>query len=235
MAASRTTCTCQFCGHQFQILTSKIKHGCGKFCSPGCQRESSKRQVELSCATCGNAYLLPQSHSNGSRFCSKVCARKGMKNTPIATRFWRFVLADDKRQANKCWNWQGSLSHAGYGQIMGEKNDRRPRLAHVISWEIHNHKKARLYILHSCDNPRCVNPNHLRQGTQGENVYDMMARDRVCRGERRKIARLTDAAVLAARDAYSKGELIRNIAKKYGVSRQAMCDAVMRRTWKHVS
>lgn len=231
MVADYSDRTCCFCGQHFLIRTSRLKYGCGKFCSPGCKRNSEKRQISLLCQVCGTAYSVPQSHSHGSRFCSKACARNGITNTPIAVRFWRYVSSGDR---DECWEWNGSLNKSGYGQIMGEKGNRRPRLAHVISWEIHNNCKTKLCILHSCDNPKCVNPHHLREGTQIENIADTVARDRTCRGERRKTAKLSDNIVRTIRAMYSSGTPICELAQRCNVAIQTIRDAVARRTWKHV-
>ena len=93
-------------------------------------------------------------------------------NTTIEERFWKKV---DKTET--CWNWIGSKCNVGYGQFT--KNSKHI-LAHRYSFELHNHRaiQDRMFILHSCDNPSCVNPEHLREGTAQENTDDMMIKGR---------------------------------------------------------
>ena len=78
--------------------------------------------------------------------------------------------------SNGCWEWVGCIGVWGYGQIsfMGKSKS-----AHRISWELYKGEipKGKL-ILHKCDNPACVNPSHLFIGTWGDNMKDMVAKDR---------------------------------------------------------
>jgi len=75
-----------------------------------------------------------------------------------------------------CWIWTGSVDHSGYGQINKGKITYR---AHRISYEMFiGPIPDGLLILHSCDNPKCVNPAHLRAGTCQDNTDDMIKRQR---------------------------------------------------------
>jgi hypothetical protein len=71
-----------------------------------------------------------------------------------------------------CWPWTGKIATNGYGYLDN-------MLAHRASWLIHHGPIPEgLQVLHHCDNPRCVNPDHLWLGTQADNVADMMAKGR---------------------------------------------------------
>ena len=86
-------------------------------------------------------------------------------------RFWKNV---DKTES--CWVWTGSVRHFGHGHL---NVSRRRILAHRFSWELaHGPVPAGLNVCHRCDNPRCVHPEHLFLGTQGDNVRDMVAKGR---------------------------------------------------------
>lgn len=96
---------------------------------------------------------------------------KSMWEVPLADRFWPKVAltADD----SKCWEWTHSLNHYGYGQIHYKGS---PRLAHRIAWFLVYGVHPQLCLLHSCDNPRCVNPKHLREGDKRDNAVDSLER-----------------------------------------------------------
>ncbi len=78
----------------------------------------------------------------------------------------------------ECWFWMGSVNKKGYGQISTTRKF-GPVLAHRLSWELHYgpiHEDLR--VLHKCDNPKCVNPEHLFLGTPKRNTDDMMEKKR---------------------------------------------------------
>lgn len=126
-----------------------------------------------------------------------------------------------------CWDWNGPREVAGYGTAkIGGKTYKTHRLAYE-TWvaPIPDGK----YILHSCDNPPCINPDHLRTGTQRENVRDREVRGRSGR------SKLTPRDVLAVRAAY----LDRNVtqamlAERYGVSIMTIGRVVRGESWSHV-
>lgn len=98
--------------------------------------------------------------------------KPGPKPRPIEDRFWEKV---DKRGGEECWKWTGAFS-SGYGHI-GD-GFKGTIYAHRLSWIIHNGLiPDKLKVLHNCDNPSCVNPNHLYLGTQGDNMYDRAMRN----------------------------------------------------------
>lgn len=92
---------------------------------------------------------------------------------PLEVRFWSHV---DKRGPDECWPWLGGNTD-GYGYIRrGPDKLRVTRL----SWEIANGRAfpEGLVACHSCDNPPCVNPNHIWAGTYSDNMRDMVAKGR---------------------------------------------------------
>lgn len=75
-----------------------------------------------------------------------------------------------------CWFWTGTLTTFGYGVL---RVDGRNVGAHRVAYELFvGPIDDGMNILHGCDNPPCCNPAHLRQGTQAENIADMVARNR---------------------------------------------------------
>lgn len=125
-------------------------------------------------------------------------------------RFWNKV---DKTDA--CWNWTAALSRKdGYGQFQLHGG---PKLAHRVSWFLTHGSWPNALVLHSCDNPRCVNPAHLREGTHRDNMRDRSERGRCARnsGEDCGRAKLTAEQVACIR---KEAGTQRAIAAAYGVS-----------------
>ena len=106
------------------------------------------------------------------RHCSLKCKQASTPTIPLERRFWDKVTMGDG-----CWEWTGTRHSWGYGLLGGR---RKVHLrAHRVSWEIHfGPIPAGLYILHHCDNPRCVRPDHLFLGTHRDNMADMVKKGR---------------------------------------------------------
>lgn len=110
-------------------------------------------------------------------YCSRSCKARAVNrlpnpSTPIGQRFWANV---DKTLGHgpqgTCWVWT-ACAIKGYGYISRT-------LAHRVSWEIHNSPIPEgLCVLHKCDNPPCVNPEHLFLGTKKDNILDAVAKGR---------------------------------------------------------
>jgi hypothetical protein len=150
-------------------------------------------------------------------------------NNITGERFWNKVaLTADK---NRCWIWQGGLHRRGYGRI---KIIAHYHLAHRIAWFLFHNKHPEGNLLHSCDNPPCVNPNHLREGTLQENVADQMKRGRHVCGEKSPFAKLTESEVVEIRRLIPCGMLQKNIAKQFNMSESKISDIKNRRSWSHV-
>ena len=90
-------------------------------------------------------------------------------------RFWRQV-----NKSETCWNWTGSLGTRGYGALLV---DGATLLAHRYSYTLHvGPIPEGMIVRHSCDNPRCVNPDHLLLGIQMDNHADKIERGRFVSG-----------------------------------------------------
>lgn len=148
----------------------------------------------------------------------------------VEDRFWGKV-----EKTSTCWNWKASLSKDGYGEI---SDNGIMRLAHRVSWELHNGKiPENMCVLHHCDNRKCVNPSHLFLGTNYDNVRDCINKNRAkkARGENVKTSKLNESDVINIRKLYSSGNYtFAEIAKGYGVKYNAISRIVKRASWKHV-
>jgi hypothetical protein len=141
--------------------------------------------------------------------------------------FWSRV--DNSAGDDACWLWTGSKSRKGYGD-MGWRG--RVRKTHRIAYEItHGEFPAEMQVLHSCDNPRCVNPAHLWLGTNQDNMDDMnrKGRGRFPSGEQHGNHKLTDQQVAEIRARYANGETNKTkLGAEYGVTRANIYRIVQR-------
>ncbi len=102
--------------------------------------------------------------------------------TPIAERFWAKVNKEGpivRDGLTPCWMWTGTLSRRGYGSLSRGRRDQGHVRATRLSWELHvGPIPDGLFVLHHCDNPPCVRPEHLFLGTQRDNITDMVSKGR---------------------------------------------------------
>ena len=128
-----------------------------------------------------------------------------------------------------CWVWLARCDRDGYGRIRIGKLMFR---SHRVAWERKNGTiPDGMFVLHTCDNPYCVNPNHLFLGTQTENMKDKNGKGRGSRGIGRWSAKLSESNVLSIRADIRTQE---EIAKDYGVNRATISDIQTKRTWRHL-
>lgn len=118
----------------------------------------------------------------------------------------------------------------GYGRI---HHKGRTMYAHRIAWELGAGEPLPkgAFVLHSCDNRRCVNPAHLRSGTFQDNMDDMTSRLRQAHGQRNGHAKLT---AHQAREIRQAGGTQAGISKRYGISQSIVSMIKAGKIWKYV-
>ena len=134
---------------------------------------------------------------------------------------------------NGCWNWTGRLTPDGYGQISFRLSSNEPvrsRPASRASYEVFVGDPGHLFVCHHCDNPKCINPEHLYAGTHLENMRDRTRRAPQV-GENNPAARLSSDNVALIR---SSDLTATTLAAKLGVGLKTVCDVRNRVTWKHL-
>lgn len=133
-----------------------------------------------------------------------------------------------------CVLWPFGILPNGYGSAY---LDGKTIGAHRLSFMIHCGEIPKgMYVLHSCDNPTCCNPRHLRAGTPLDNMQDKVNRGRlvVPRGEQSRHAKLTESDVIEIRKLYASGMTQLKLAKEFGVSQPHIGDIVRCEVWKHL-
>jgi hypothetical protein len=133
--------------------------------------------------------------------------------------------------ADGCWEWQGSRDTGGYGMISWNAKYQK---AHRVSYQAFTGKPipAGMVVCHNCDNPRCINPNHLRIGTMKENMADRDAKGRRdVKGEQIGTSKLTAKDVFDIR----ASELSLSVlAAMYGVDKSNVHLIRAGKSWKHL-
>lgn len=171
-----------------------------------------------------------------------------MKTEPLRTRFLRFVKI---RQEDDCWEWLGARDKGDYGIFRAQGKNCR---AHVVSYLIFNLNVFDMLsdirkeldgpmMLHKCDRPWCVNPDHLYPGTAQQNVNDRVERGHNSTGKKAREAlkesrpgsvKLTESQVIDIRLRASRGERTSVLSREYGTSYGNIHKIVTRRRWKDI-
>lgn len=142
----------------------------------------------------------------------------------------KFVIDPD----SGCWNWVAATNERGYGVVSRGGRAGGLHKAHRASWIVHRGEiPAGMWVLHRCDNPRCINPEHLYLGDHRRNVADMVERGRNVlpdnRGEKASWAKLNAAQ---ARDIKTRRLCASQFATLYGVSRSAIYEIWNGKNWQ---
>jgi hypothetical protein len=138
-------------------------------------------------------------------------------------------------KGESCWIWTGVTNGRGYGKFYVTNS--LHYLAHRVSWYLVNGKiPDGKFLLHTCDNPRCVNPDHLHLGTQTDNMRDMCQKGRHVSwdssGENNGAAKLTKKQVDEMRLIYAQGgSSYRKLMIRYGISKSQVSRIINRQSW----
>ena len=196
-------------------------------------------QVTKRCSKCGNEkpatreffYAAP-TYKHGVTARCKVCLGEAQKLRPrrktprltpevFAARFWSKVNKSGPVPAHcpelgACWIWTAYRNPYGYGEV-GRSNPRRVECSHRVAWELEQGPAGELCVLHKCDRPSCVRPEHLFLGTRTENMVDKVRKGRQHRG-----SRLPHGTAATIRELARSGLSHRKIAHRVGHGREAV-------------
>ena len=146
------------------------------------------------------------------------------------------VFGIDGTFPTECWEWLGSKTKKGYGNIWFEKQMRH---AHRVSWMLHNGPITKgLCVCHSCDNPICIRPSHLFLGTIADNNIDMTQKGRANRasfGEKNPKAKFSADQIRQIRAMYANDEYNQyELAEMFNASQGHINNIITRRIWKQI-
>lgn len=149
------------------------------------------------------------------------------RGKPLPERFWEKV-----ERGPSCWIWTSAFGARGYGVFYLNAKE-RSRSAHRVSYELTKGQIPKgLCVMHSCDNKKCVNPEHLSLGTPAENARDAGLRGLMPRGTANKGGgKLTETQVREIRGA-AEGCL--RLSRRFNVSAQTIKAIRRGRIWRHV-
>lgn len=199
------------------------------------------------CAKCEAVKSLDEFHANSCRWDGRTERCKACVNPGFQTTKQRFEKYVDRYCPVKpgiasgglgpCWLWSGSRNLTGYGQLHVAE---RPQLASRISYSLYVGDIGELHVLHKCDNPPCVRPEHLFIGTPKDNSEDKMRKGRHrggdVHGSAHHGAKLTESDVVAIRYAnVLSGVGCRRLGAAFGVAPTTICGILKYRTWRRVA
>lgn len=152
---------------------------------------------------------------------------KDMIDTTFKKRFMDKVMPEPN---TGCWLWCGTVPR-GYGQV---RYKGKIKLAHRVSYELYSGSKIPLNydVLHTCDVPSCVNPDHLFVGSHNDNMKDMVVKGRSTRGELQRSSKLTKEDVMEIRRLTNSS--LSDIAERFKISTDHACRIRKGKHWKHL-
>lgn len=144
----------------------------------------------------------------------------------FAERFWSKVV-----KGAGCWVWTASKNKYGYGQVKAYK---KMMGAHRCAWILtHGEIPEGLHVLHACDNPPCVRPDHLFLGTNQDNMNDRDQKHRQASGELVGTSKLKAKSVAEIRALYQTGDFTqKQLGEQFGVTDAQVSLIVNNKSWE---
>jgi len=162
----------------------------------------------------------------------------------------RLAKYTSKSEGGGCWNWTGHLNEKGYA-MMSAGRKISLRASRVVYLLKHGYFNEALYVCHKCDNPKCVNPDHLFLGTAKDNTHDMIQKNRMSRppvhyGSTHPLVRNPQLSARGAKNGnssidddralqiYESEGSVRELSNRFGLSPSAIHSIKMKKTWRHI-
>lgn len=178
------------------------------------------------CVHCGAQYFKKD---HRRIYCSLGCFHQARSEAKKSRESIRARHNQHVQVTPGCWLWTGFKTSSGYGRLgCGLKT----LLAHRLAYELYvGEIPSGLGVLHRCDNPPCVNPDHLFVGDASDNNKDKMQKGRAPRGETHPASKFTESqvrAMLADKRPYN------DIVAEYGISKPHLCGLKGGKFWRHL-
>ena len=155
-------------------------------------------------------------------------------NMSVRDRLEKYTMPEPN---TGCWLWVGACSADGYPRLtvgsLTDKTKKSVRVNRLVCVMAHGLPDG-MHALHKCDNPICVNPDHIYPGTAKQNTEDCitrMRRTQIKRGSLNVMAKLNEDQVLAIRCSKQRGM---DLAKEYDVSQAAISLIKSKKNWGHL-
>lgn len=172
-------------------------------------------EKQVICINCGKKF---NRKNIGVKWCSEECR----------------LLSKIEKKENGCWEWQRFKTYQGYGwSAIKEKTMSAHRHSYIIfKGEIPEDK----FVCHKCDNPGCINPDHLFLGTQKENMLDKSRKKRCqnTKGSLHPLSRFNENDIVKMKKLYKKGLSQTKIAKIYKCDQSHISRIMANKSWSHV-
>ncbi len=132
-------------------------------------------------------------------------------------------------EVTHCWNWVAGKARGGYGMFWFEGKTMPAHRWAYNYWM--GSIPLNQFVCHACDNPSCVNPNHLWTGTSMDNVSDMVLKIRQAKGSKQGLSKLLEQQIKSIR---SDKRLQKAIAKEFGIHQTQVSNIKTRKQWGHI-
>ena len=156
----------------------------------------------------------------------------------MKTSYNRWVEKVNKEALNGCWEWQGAKTRGGYGHFrlrIGEawKMYKAHRFSYEYHWNNGHRLSTQLLVCHKCDNPKCVNPDHLFVGTAGDNQKDKLNKGRHKWGRTQGHNLLSFEIAEQIRKKYDEtGLSMAKLGIMFNTSASQVCRIINNKIWK---
>lgn len=203
------------------LATGDIAHGIVSLMTTTCKVESCASTKIQSLGYCPKHY---------NRFYTYGDPEKTVRFPPEMNLIQRIQATGWDVSERGCWEWKGRRDQYGYPMIKYAAKQTR---VHRAMWEIANGKPIPEghYALHSCDNPPCMNPEHISTGTQQENMDDMVSKGRQAKALN---GRYSEADVRKMRELHKSGWMQKDIAAHFSTDTGTVCRIVNRKLYAWV-
>ncbi len=195
-------------------------------------KKGCHKLIEKVCPQCGKAFPGRNESSYRQVYCGNSCGqlhRRQRDRKHIDER----ISQNSKITENGCIEWIGRKNYKGYA-MMGFNNKLISVHRFVYSL-IHGPIPQGMCVCHKCDNPPCINIEHLFLGTNADNSKDRNKKKRHAHGERHARAKLTEPDIVKIRELRTNGATTISLGLQFGVSNKTISSIALRQTWKHIA